>query len=415
MGPVFFLHLQPDLISLRRAQVRVFIDDMLKFVHSHAVGDEGEGGEGVHVSILGGVPAEELLHMGPGEKLHAHGVGLRRLHAAAAQLQGEAVAGDEIGVERVARLVGHHVHIPGGAVEVCQNKGLPVLGELRAVAAAPFVFPGVHVKGLVFQHHVDEGAGLRPHGVIHLPGGGKDPVPGAGGRVPAGNDDFIVIELIVADAQPLRIFKAQPGHQGHDVVLHVLPESGHLLLVVAEPAHAVIAQLHEVFIAHFPGHAVPHPDHLVINPVKPGAVGLKGAAQNLHGLPAQGPVAALEMLHQHGPGQLLPAEFKLHARHEPGILADKPVLLHHIRDDALRHGPALHIHGQKQHRRQRRFQRRPEGRVQQGGGVLGVVIAYGGADLVVIIVFSQIKAVGGVDGIAHIGQAAGGVKLQAEL
>ena len=416
VGAELMLQLQPGGVPLIGAHVGIFIHNVLESVHHGAVGDEGEGVQRVHVAVLGRVRAEELVHMGPGKELHAHGVGLRRLHAAAAQLQGEAVIGDQVGVQGVARLVGHHVHIAGGAVEVCQDERLLVFGKFGAVAAAPLVLAGVHVKGIVFQHHVDECAGLLAHAVVHLFGRGEDVFLAAyGAGIPAGDDHVVVIELVIRNAQALCVLRAESCHHGHHVTQYVLPEGLYAVLIVAETAHAVVAQLDKVPVAHLFGHAVPDMDHAVVDIVQLGLVLLQTPAKDLIALPAGGSVVALAVLHQHGPGQLFAAEFKLHAGHQLGILTDQTVFLHHVGHDIPGHGLALDLHALKQHRGQGLFQLRTEGGVQQRGGVVHGVVVYGGANLVVVVVLSHVKLVGGVDGVAHIGKRVGSVVFAVEL
>lgn len=143
---------------------------MLEFVHHRAVGQEAERIERVLEAVALRVArlGEESVEIRPGEKLHAHRVRFGGLHAAAAELQREAVVRDQVGVERVAGLVRHDVHVAGRAVEVCEDERLPELRKLRAVAAAPLVRAGLDVKGFVFAHHAEKCARHVAHGIVHL-------------------------------------------------------------------------------------------------------------------------------------------------------------------------------------------------------------------------------------------------------
>ena len=156
-------------------------------------------------------------------------------------------------------------------------------------------------------------------------------------------------------------------------------------------------------------------DHAVIDIVQLGLMLFQTPAQDLIALPAGGPVVALAVLHQHGPGQLFAAEFKLHTGHQLGILADQAVFLHHVGHDVPGHGLALDLHALKQHGGQLLLQLRAEGGIQQGGGVVHGIVVHGGAYLVVVVVLGHIELVGGVDGVAHIGQGVGGVVFAVEL
>ena len=249
--------------------------------------------------------------------------------------------------------------------------------------------------------------------MVHLLRRGKDLLLAEGLGVAAGHDDAVVIELVVLDAQALCVLAAQSCHHGHDVLQDICPEVGHLLLVVAETAHPVVAQLHEVLVAHLFGHPVPHMDHPVKNVVQLRLVRFQTPAQDLVALLAGLAVRVLGVLHQHGPGQLLALPLKLHGGHQVGILPHQLVLLHHVLNDLVGHGLAGNFHGQ--HRGEGLFQLRAEGGIQQSRGIVHAVIGDDRADLVIIFVLRHIKGVHGVDGVAHAGKAGVGGKFQLAL
>ena len=173
----------------------MLIDLPLEVIHDGAVRQERQGIQQVHELVADGILAKEALHIGPGKELHAHGVGLGGLHAAHAQLHHEAIFCRLVVGKGVAGLVGHHVHIPGGAVEIGQDEGLMIGREAGAVPAAPLVLPGLHVEGLGLQHEVDELPCLLAHAVVHGFGRGENRLFSAlGGGIALGEDQVIVIE-----------------------------------------------------------------------------------------------------------------------------------------------------------------------------------------------------------------------------
>ena len=189
----------------------------------------------------------------------------------------------------------------------------------------------------------------------------------------------------------------------------------HLLLVVAEAAHAIVAEFDEILVAHLLGHAVAHLDHAVKDVVQLRLVRLKAAAEHLIALPARLAVGVLGVFHQHCAGERFAAELKFHASHQLGVLADKLVLLHHLLHDLLAHGFAADFHGAEQNRGEGLFKLGAERRVEQRALVFHDVIAHLGADFVVIIVFRHIEFICCVDGIAHVGQGGVGVILEVGL
>ena len=215
-------------------------------------------------------------------------MGFGRLHAAAAQLQGKAIVSNEIGVEGVARLVGDDIHISGSAVEVGENEGLLKFRKFRAVAAAPFIFAAVHIKGIVFQHHVDKLRSFVAHGVVHLPCGSKDFSFSERSGVAARNHNAVIIEHIVFDSETLRILHAQAGHHRYHVTQDVFTEDTNLFLIITEPAHTVIAELDKVAVTHLFCHAVTYVDHTVIDAVKLCLMCFQTAAENLKAFPRPG-------------------------------------------------------------------------------------------------------------------------------
>ena len=191
-------------------------------------------------------------------------------------------------------LVGHDVHVAGGAVEVRKDERLLVLRELRAVAAAPLVLAGIDVEGVVINHHVDEFAGLLAHGVVHLACSSEYlGLAASGNGVAAGDYDVVIVELVVVDAEALGVLGAQAGDDGDDVIQHVIAESLDLVLIVVDAPHAVVAQLDVVLVAHLLGHAVADVDHAVVDVVQLSAVLLEHLTEDFVCLAAGLAVVAL--------------------------------------------------------------------------------------------------------------------------
>ncbi len=119
----------------------------------------------------------------------------------------------------MAGLVGHHVHVARGAVEVRQDEGLLVQIERSAVAASPFVLAGVHVESLRVHHHIDEAAGLLAHGVVHFLCGFENGFLAERLRIAAGDHDVVIIEHVIAfDTEALRVLQAELRNHGNDVL-----------------------------------------------------------------------------------------------------------------------------------------------------------------------------------------------------
>ena len=248
--------------------------------------------------------------------------------------------------------------------------------------------------------------------MVHLLRRGEDLLLAARRGIAAGDDHAVVVEVIVLDAEALCVFGAQARHDRHDVAQDVLAEGLHLLLVVAEAAHAVVAQLDEVDVAHLFGDTVAHLHEQVEDLVQLRLVRLQPAAEHLVALFARGAVGVLGVLHQRGAGHRLAAEAKFHAAHQVGIAAHELVFLHHVLDHGLGHGLALHLHGPEQHRGERLLELCAEGGIEQCGGIGDRIVVDLRADLVVVFIFGHIKLVHGVDGVAHAGEAGVGRKLQ---
>ena len=237
----------------------------------------------------------------------------------------------------------------------------------------------------------------------------------SGNGVAAGDDDVVIVELVVVDAEALGVLGAQAGDDGDDVIQHVLAESLDLVLIVVDAPHAVVAQLDVVLVAHLLGHAVADVNHAVVDVVQLSAVLLEHLAEDFVCLAAGLAVVALGVLHQHRARQSLAAELELKRSHELGVLADKLVLLDQIVDYLGRHALAADLEVLEQHGGQALLQLGAERGIEQRRGVLNHVVLGLGADLVVIILLRDVELVNGIYRIAHIGERFGGSVIAEEL
>ena len=385
---------------------------MLELVHHAAVGDEDEGVLAVADLVLPGQGAEELLMPGGGEELHGHGVDLAGLDGGAHHAAQVALAhGPEAG-EGVARLVGQHVHVAAGAVEVGEDEGGLVGGELRAVAAGGLALLAQDVQQLVVPEEVGKLRRLRAQLPVHLPAGGQDLVGGAlGVRVAVGEQQHIVPVFQLIHTQPPLLVLLHPGHDGHHVPGDLVPEGRHLGGAVAVAAQAVIAQLEIVVVAHVLrlGGAVLH--QLVVELVQLRLVGVEPLSLRLVGRLADRPIRALLVGPQLGQGQLLPVPLHHGGGVELLVLALQLVLLLHEGHVLRVEGPHRDLQVGEQQLPQPLLQLGAEGAVQQGPVHLLADLLKGGTRLVGKIVFLVIKRVPGVDGVADIGQGQGGADL----
>ena len=100
---VLRLQLQPDGVAPGGGEIGLGVDAVLEFVHHCAVGQKAQRVERVLEAVALRIAClrEKAVEIRPGEKLHAHRVRFGGLHAAAAELEREAVVRDQVGVERV--------------------------------------------------------------------------------------------------------------------------------------------------------------------------------------------------------------------------------------------------------------------------------------------------------------------------
>ena len=216
-------------------------------------------------------------------------------------------------------------------------------------------------------------------------------------------------------AQPLGLGLHHLLRRGHQVLHHRGAELLHVLLGVAVAAHAVVAQLHVVVVAHLPGLAGADLDQLVIEGVQLLPVLQVEAALRLPGGPAAVIVRILLEGGQLGQGVHAALKGDLGGGNELSVVQRQGVLPLHQGHDGGDEGLELQLHVSQEQPAVLRLKVRPEGGGEQGllefllrlpqqGQVLGHE-----AGLLVIV------GVPGVDGVADIGQGVRGVEMAVQL
>ncbi len=403
MGPVLPLQFQPRGVPFRRGHVRVPVGDVLELVHHAAVGDEGRRVLQVHLDIVPGPLPEEQGHPFLGEELHGHGVDLRGLHGDVGVLPDRILAG-EPPLERVAALVCDHVHVPAGAVEIGEHERSLVHGHIRHVAPGPLGLAPKYVEQFIFHHEIVEIPCLRGELAVHLPPGLQDLLGRAQGRGIA----FLKVDGRVDAAKLLQAQALPPAvmellRKGDEVLLHLLPESLHLLPPVAVAAHAVVPQLQVIVVPQCPGlgGAVLH--QLVVNLVQSLGVGGEEFALGLPGGGAHAPVLVHGVGAQQGQVQFLPVKGDLGARNQLAVFGGEIVLLLHQGNQPLVHGLLGDLHVLEGHGADLLHQLVPvRGGVELLLILQGQIVVDGGF-LIVVIMLRAVEFVRGVRVVADVG------------
>ena len=205
-GHVGLLDLPPYGAALLCRHLRLFIHPVLEFVHHAHVGQHRQGADQVAGLVLLALFAEEQGHPGIGKMLHAHGVGFVDLRGGSAQVIHRDGPHGHIALEGVSRLVGQHVHVGAGAVEIAEDEGRLVSREARHISAHPLARPGFQVKQLSFHHEIEEFRRFRAHLPVHALGLGHQLLRGSLRiRVSLGEEQRLVIiaELVQPQLFPL--------------------------------------------------------------------------------------------------------------------------------------------------------------------------------------------------------------------
>ena len=156
----------------------------------------------------------------------------------------------------MAGLMGQHVHIRLGPVEVGKDKGRMVQGKGGAVAADPFSFFGLQVKQLVLHHKIKEFPAFRRQLPVHFLGLFHHIVPVSHrNRISLGTGNGFVIIMKGIHAQGLSLTLIQLHTGGDDHLLHLAAEYLQILCVVIVSAAFIISHGDEALKAQLLCHS----------------------------------------------------------------------------------------------------------------------------------------------------------------
>ena len=395
----------PHAVALRRGHLRVGVDLVLEVIHHGAVGNEGQGGSQVAVKELAGIRAEEALGPGPGEELHAHGVDLAGLHAGPDALQRDALA-VEPALEGVARLVGDHLHVVLGAVEVCEDKGDLIVRDAGAVAAGALALGGEDIQQLPVQHGPEELLRLGGELAVELHALGQDLIRGAHGPGIAGAELQRVVREThgIGLSQPLRLAAVDAVRHRDEVLYDGGAELLHVVFSVAVAAHAVVAQGGVALVAQLSAHLVPELHQLVVEAVQLGLVVFVPLALGLPGGEAPGVVGVGLEGAQLGEGVDPALKGDLGGGQNLFIGLGQLVLLLQLGDDGGREGLELHLRVGEQDLAVLLGELLPEGARQHGLRPLLLNGLQLREEVVPELLLGVVVGVPGVDGVADAGQ-----------
>ena len=286
---------------------------MLEFIHHAAVWQEDKAVLGVQQLVFIRILLKEEMMPRGGQELHAHGVDLGALHTGALDIFGDVLgaAGSQVAFQRMPCFMGQHIHIPRRAVPVGKDEGGLVIGQHFLITAAHFAGAAENVEHLVILHEVDELCRFGAELMVHLAGTGHQLVVAAVRHgVAVRKADGAVPEHGVLNAGALVAQSQSLLDHGHHLLHHFLAERGNLRRAVTDAVHADIAQLAVIVVAQDACLLVAILDHLIIDLVKLGAVGVKVNGFRLVSLTAHGGVSALLIQRQLRDGQLFAVQLR---------------------------------------------------------------------------------------------------------
>ena len=393
--------LLPRGVALRRGHVGLLIHDVLEVIHHGAVGDEGQCACQMAVQELAGVGAKEALRPRPCEELHAHGV-----YLAALQRRPDVAAGDALAVGPVGKgvtgLVGHHLHVMLGAVEVGEDKGYLIVAQAGAVAACLLALGAQHVQQLVVQHGAEEHLRLGGQLAVELHALCQNIVGRTHGAGVAGAELQRQIREAqgIGLAQTLRLLAADLVRHRHQILLHGGAELLHVLLGVAVAVHAVVAQRGIALVAHLLAHGITQMHQLVVQFIQlrrvlhgPLGVGLpRRQTAGVIGVALEG--------RQLGQGVGLALKGDLGGGQQFLVLLGQVVLLLHLRDDLRLKALPGDLGVQEHQVAVLRGKVLAERGVQHGSLPRLLILLQLRAEGVPELLLSVVEGVAGVDGVA---------------
>ena len=153
---VNFLQIKPNLVSLCRSHIGIFIHDMLELIHGYSIGQKLNCTRQVHKMVLFSLLAKKQSHPRPGKKLHAHGMYLSSIGGRPMVFfKREIFAAPNL--ESMAGFVGQNVNIPTGTVEIGKNIRGFELADVSTIATGGFTIAVDQIHQLGRLHPVKKG------------------------------------------------------------------------------------------------------------------------------------------------------------------------------------------------------------------------------------------------------------------
>ena len=266
---VFLLERAPDAAALRGRHVRLRVDFVLEFIDADDVRQACERVAQVRIAVFVRPRAEELIHPRVGEEFHRHRVDLVDLACGALQHGHRDQPLAEVALERVAGLVGQHIDVRRGAVEIGKDERRLIRGQRGAVAAEVLARPRFEVEQRMLRHEVEEFLRLRGKRAVHFGRGAQHVVLSADRvRVAAREHEAFVVIPELVDAEPLGLRLKHAGDRRRDDRADLLAELFNVLRRIIEPLAVAVGQRRVALEAELFRHGRAHRDELVVNRVE---------------------------------------------------------------------------------------------------------------------------------------------------
>ena len=263
-GHIFFLKLVPLHGALLGGEVRVFVNNMLEFVHRNAEGNEGQRLLKMSKAVFVGGVAEEAFRIRIAELLHGHGVNFRDICAFGIVCHNRLMAHCAVAGKGVSQLVAENLHIEDSVVEAAKHEGCAVFWQVGHVAGVCLAGLVGEVHKLVVDHKVDKFAGFGAEVVVHLLRLFDHVILVADRlRIAVREDEFLVVRHKTVYAYALCLRLIELGAKGNKLTENLLAEGRNLLLTVVASALLKVAQRGEGLVAESLSHFGANLDELV--------------------------------------------------------------------------------------------------------------------------------------------------------
>ena len=263
-GHIFFLKLVPLHGALLGGEVRVFVNNMLEFVHRNAEGNEGQRLLKMSEAVFVGGVAEEAFRIRVAELFHGHGVNFRNICAFGVVCHNRLMAHCAVAGKGVSQLVAENLHIEDSVVEAAEYERSKVFGQARHIAGVRLAGLVGKIHKLVVDHKVDKFAGFGAEVVVHLLRLFDHVILVADRlRVAVREDELLVIRHKTVYAYALCLRLIELGAEGNKLTENLLAEGRNLLLTVVASALLKVAQRGEGLVAESLSHFGANLDELV--------------------------------------------------------------------------------------------------------------------------------------------------------